>query len=198
MKNASLDRIGDLLFEASMLKKIPRSGYQFLGSGKESVAEHVFVATFIAFVFSRMRPDLDASRLIHLCLVHDLLEARTGDLNHLQKNYVAADEHSALSDTVSGLPFGETLAALLREFAEGQTDEARLARDADQLAFLIDLKSLADMGHRSAVKWIPFVKERLQSSLARRIAETLLSTDHDRWWLRKLLKKPPPPDSSTP
>jgi len=185
-----MEKIGDLLFEAGMLKKIPRSGYQFLGSGKESVAEHVFMTTFIAFVLSRIEPGIDAARLIDLCLVHDFLEARTGDLNHMQKQYVTPDDSSALSDATRGLPFGDAMASLMREFAEGRTPEAKLARDADQLAFLIDLKALADMGHQSAKKWIPFVRSRVESPVGKRIAETLLATEHDRWWLRKLQQVP--------
>ncbi len=181
-----MDAVGDLLFEAAMLKKIPRSGYQFLGAGKESVAEHVFITTFIAFVISQMRPEIDASRLVTMCLVHDLLEAQTGDLNHVQKKYVTSDEKKALADAVTGLPFGDTLAGLVREFTEGRTEEAKLARDADQLAFLMDLKALADMGHQSSKKWIPFVKDRIQSPIGKEIAETLMATDQDRWWFRKL------------
>jgi putative hydrolases of HD superfamily len=34
-----MENIVKLLFEAKMLNRIPRSGYQFLGAGKESVAE---------------------------------------------------------------------------------------------------------------------------------------------------------------
>jgi len=187
-----VDAIVDLLFEAAMLKKIPRSGYPFLGAGSESVAEHVFITTFIAYVFSRMRSDIDASRLIHMCLVHDLLEARTGDLNTVQKKYVTADNARALSEAVRDLPFGEDLASLVKEFEAGESEEAKLARDADQLAFLIDLKALADAGHQSAGKWIPFVKERVRTSLGRQAAETLLNTPHDRWWLKPLLNDPNP------
>ena len=43
-----MKRIANLLFEAKMLKEIPRSGYHFLGSGRETVAEHSFMITFIA------------------------------------------------------------------------------------------------------------------------------------------------------
>jgi putative hydrolase of HD superfamily len=45
-----MKRMADLLFEARMLKETPRSGFQFLGAGRESVAEHVYSATFIAYV----------------------------------------------------------------------------------------------------------------------------------------------------
>ena len=52
-----MKNIANLLFEAKMLKEIPRSGFHFLGAGKESIAEHSFVTTFIttsgtSFTFS--------------------------------------------------------------------------------------------------------------------------------------------------
>ena len=108
-----MSRISDLLFQARMLKAIPRSGFGFLGAGRESVADHSFSAAFIAFVMSRMQPQVDALRLISMSLVHDLTEARIGDLNSVQKEYVTADEAKALDDTVSEIPFGEFLAELI-------------------------------------------------------------------------------------
>ena len=41
--------IANFLFEMGMLKKTPRTGFQFLGSGKESVAEHVLQVIFIGY-----------------------------------------------------------------------------------------------------------------------------------------------------
>ncbi|MGE4193968.1 MAG: phosphohydrolase, partial [Pseudodesulfovibrio sp.] len=35
-----LTRIVDIFNECGMLRKTPRTGYQFLGSGSENVAEH--------------------------------------------------------------------------------------------------------------------------------------------------------------
>ena len=77
----------DFLFEARFLKAIPRSGFAFLGAGRESVAEHVYLTTVIAYVLSVMVPHVDRSRLIFLCLFHDLPETRIGDLNSVQKPY---------------------------------------------------------------------------------------------------------------
>ena len=37
-----LTRVVDFLNECGMLRKTPRTGYQFLGSGSENVAEHSF------------------------------------------------------------------------------------------------------------------------------------------------------------
>ena len=93
--------ISDFIFEALFLKQIPRSGYQFLGAGRESVAEHVYAATLIAFVLSRLEPQADTERLLTLCLFHDLPEARIGDMNYVQKRYVQTDEKAALADALA-------------------------------------------------------------------------------------------------
>ena len=139
--------IGNLLFEARMLKDIPRSGYAFLGAGDESVAEHSFITTFIGFIMAQMVPDADGRRLVYMCLVHDLPESRIGDLNYVQKKYVTANENRAIDDTGRDLPMGGALADLMAEFNARKTLESRLAHDADQLALILDLKNLKDIGY---------------------------------------------------
>ncbi len=176
--------IANLLFEARKLKHIPRSGYQFLEVGKESVAEHCFMTAFIAYVMARMNPDVDADRLICMCLLHDFPEARIGDLNYVQKQYVTADETRALKNTAKNLSFGPEMTALVDEFNEAKTLEARLARDADQIAFILDLKALADMGYASPQKWIKHVSSRVQTQTGKDLFEMIVKTDSDEWWLK--------------
>ncbi|MFH1984102.1 MAG: HD domain-containing protein [Pseudomonadota bacterium] len=178
-----MNRIADFLFEGHMLKNLPRSGYPFLGVGKESVAEHTFMVAFIAWVLSRMEPTVDVGRLISMCLVHDLPEARIGDLNAVQKRYVRADEDAAVTDTAQGLPFGDELTALIGEFNAGLTRESQLARDADHLALVIDLKALSDRGYRTPEKWQPHVLARLKTESAKSLARAVTQRDFDGWWL---------------
>ncbi len=178
--------IANLLFEAKMLKRIPRSGFQFLGAGKASVADHSHLTTFIAYTMAQMRPDVDALRLISMCLVHDLPEARIGDLNYVQKKYVAADEHKAVADTIRKVPFGQSIEALILEFNAAQTPEARLARDADQLSFILELKALIDAGYEPAQKWLQGVLPRLQTKTGKKIADDIIKTACDEWWLSDL------------
>lgn len=179
-----MENIANLLFEAKMLKEIPRSGYHFLGTGKESVAEHSFMISFIAFTMSQMKPEADAKKLISMCLVHDLPEARTGDLNYVQKQYVTPDENKAVKDTTKNLPFGSSIADLIQEFNEGKTLEARLAKDADQIAFILDLKALSDIGHRPPRKWLPIVLGRIKTKTGKKLCETIIKTGWDEWWLK--------------
>jgi putative hydrolase of HD superfamily len=184
-----MENIANLLFEARILKKIPRAGYAFLGCGKESVAEHSFSATFIAYVLSRLEPKADALKLITMCLVHDLPEARIGDLNYVQKKYVVPREDKAVMMATQNLPFGNDLADLIQEFNEGETIEARLAHDADQLSLILDLKALSDVGYASPQKWLPHVMDRLQTETGKSIAASILKTDWDHWWLNNYVDR---------
>lgn len=179
--------IADLLFEAAMLKQVPRSGYQFLGTGRESVAEHVFMTTFIAWVMAQSAPEVDAGRLTAMCLLHDLPETRTGDLNTVHKQYVCADEKKALADLAGPLPFGPALTELITEFNAGRTLEAALAHDADQLAFILDLKAQADMGRPLPAEWLPAVIGRLKTEIGKKIAAGIQATTWDAWWRKKII-----------
>ena len=185
-----MDAIADLLFEACMLKKIPRSGFHFLGGGKESVAEHTFVTTFIGYVMGQLDPEVDRLRLMSLCLLHDLAETRIGDLNYLQKKYVTANEQQAVTHATRKLPFGENMAAVIDEFNQNETREARLARDADQLSLILELKALADTGHRSPDKWLPHARSRLKTGLGKEICTAIMSAQWDRWWLNNWVDSP--------
>jgi putative hydrolase of HD superfamily len=181
-----MEKIANLLFEARMLKETPRSGYQFLGAGKESVAEHVYMMTFIAFVMAKMSPDVNLSRLLSMCLLHDLPEARIGDLNSVQKKYVRAREEKAVADLAETLPFGKEMTDLIETFNRGETKEAQLARDADQIAFIIELKALSDTGYKTPDKWIGHVAERIKTEIGQNLTRSILEGEWDEWWLKEM------------
>src|SRR4030065_1283661 len=110
--------IADFLFEVGMLKKTPRSGFQFLGSGCESVAEHILRTLYIGSVRCRMEPLADELKVLRLCLVHDLPEARTGDMNYMNKKYVTVDEKKAIGELAAPLFFGGEIEAPPADFNE--------------------------------------------------------------------------------
>lgn len=178
-----MEAIAHFLFEIGILKRTPRSGFWFLGSGQESVAEHSFRTAMIGFALAQQSPEsVDVGRLVSLCLLHDVPEARTSDLNYVHKRYVQVDEQRAIDDLAARLPFGEQYAQLLEEFCQGDTAEARLARDADQLEMILALKEYQDLGNPYAQKWYPHVKARLQTELAQELADTIWETDSTQWW----------------
>lgn len=177
-----MKNIAHFLFELGMLKRTPRTGFQFLGSGTESVAEHIFRAALIGYTLARLDGQVDPGRVLLLCLFHDVPEARTGDLNYVNKKYVRADEAKAVEDLARTLPFGDDYRALHAEFTEKRTRESQLAHDADQLEMILALKEHKDLGNRYADEWYPFSVQRLQTEVARSLAETIWTTDSSRWW----------------
>lgn len=179
-----MKNIAEFVFEALFLKRVKRSGYQYLGTGDESVAEHVYAVTMIAFILSKLEPKADTQKLLTMCLIHDLPEARMGDLNYVQKRYVTADESGAARDALRAMPFGEEVDTLLEEFNAGHTLEARLANDADQLALIADLKAMQEVGYRTPDKWLPHIEKRLVTTTAKNLARSIMETPWDEWWLK--------------
>jgi putative hydrolase of HD superfamily len=177
-----MKNIAHFFFELGMLKRTPRTGFQFLGSGAETVAEHIFRTAMIGYALAQLDEQADAARVVLLCLFHDVPEARTGDLNYVNKKYVRADETKAVEDLARTLPFGDDYRALHGEFTEKRTREALLAHDADQLEMILALKEHKDLGNRYADEWYPFSVRRLRTEVAKRLAETIWTTDSSRWW----------------
>jgi len=179
-----VDRVANFLFEIGMLKRTPRTGWQFLaGAGGESVADHSFRVAMIAFVLARIEDDeIDADRVLRLALVHDLPEARTSDLNYMNQKYVRVDEERAAADMLRGLPFADELDALLQEYRAEQTPESIVAHDADQLELLLQLVEHRDAGVPSTEDWVPFVLKRLRTEGGRNLARSILDGDSSTWW----------------
>lgn len=179
-----MDRIVDFLFEVGMLKRTPRTGWQFLaGARSESVADHSFRVAMIAFALARLGSEtVDNDRVLRMALVHDLAEARTGDLNYMNQKYVRVDEENASRELVAGLPFADELEGLLTEYRSEASPEAILAHDADQLELLLQLVENRDAGVPATEHWVPFVLRRLRTDNARELADRILAGDSSRWW----------------
>lgn len=178
-----MKKLANFLFEVGMLKRTPRTGFQFLGSGAESVAEHSFRTAMIGYTLAQLDGRADVGRVMQLCLFHDLPEARLGDLNYVNKKYVQVDEQRAIDDLAATLPFGDDYRACLGEFNTAASLEAQLTHDADQLEMILSLKEHRDLGNRNADEWYPSVLKRLRTDAARQLAETIWTTDSSRWWI---------------
>jgi putative hydrolases of HD superfamily len=180
-----MDSIANFLFEVGMLGKTPRSGYQFLGSGKESVAEHILRTVFVGYALCKMNPALDELRVLKMCALHDLPEARTGDMNYVNKKYVAVDEEKAVSELTADLFFGEEIKVFIDEFNRKETAEALTVRDADQIALILQLKEYGDLGNKYAEEWISYAMQRLVTETGIKLAEKIIQTDSSSWWFKE-------------
>jgi putative hydrolases of HD superfamily len=182
-KNGDLKRISDFLFEAGMLAKTPRSWSYFLGSGDQSIAEHISRTVYIGFALSQIsKRKLNEGKILEMCLFHDFGEARTSDLNYIYQKYVQADEEKAVKDLVGNVPFGGKIWDVLNEYKQRISYESLLAKDADNLEFLLSLKEQIDVGNSRAKTWIPSLLKRFKTKEAKQLAKIILKTESDHWW----------------
>jgi putative hydrolase of HD superfamily len=100
----------------------------------------------------------------------------------VNKRYVDVKEDQAIKDLAQTLPFGDEIEELLEEFTSGESREAKLARDADQLDLILGLKEHQDLGNRYAEDWINFARKRLKTDLGRQLAVSIMETDSTAWW----------------
>ncbi len=72
---------------------------------------------------------------------------------------------------------------LIDEFNLCETKEARLAKDADQISFILELKKTEDIGAKGPEKWLPHVLKRLKTDIGKQIAQSIMETGWDEWWV---------------
>ena len=130
------------------LKALPRTGWLLRGVREvESVAGHSYGVAFIAmWLADRARAQgltVNVERALRLALLHDLTEARTGDLPATIKPYFAAealkqaDERAAQEMLAPLGESGESYLALWLEYEARTSLEARIVKAADKLDLLL-------------------------------------------------------------
>jgi putative hydrolases of HD superfamily len=182
MENKKIDNVVDFLFETGMLAHTPRSGFFFLGSGKQSVAEHINRTSFVGYCLAELAGDVDVGKVVQLCLFHDISETRISDLNYVHQKYTERHEDKAHTDITTPLPFGDKVKGLIDEYEERETKESILAKDADNIELLLSLKEQLDIGNERAKTWIPSAMQRFKSDEAKLLAQRIIETDSDNWW----------------
>lgn len=174
--------IANFFYEAGILAKTPRSGFHFLGSGDQTVSEHTNRVTIIGYALASLDKDIDMLKVVKMCILHDFAEGRASDLDYVHQKYVTVEENRARHDLAVTLPFGDDMEKTMKEYEEKQSPEAILAKDADQLEWIISLKEQMDIGNARAESWIDSAVKRLKTDIAKELAAEILSTESDDWW----------------
>ena len=173
------------LWEYRMLKYIPRAGLQYLkGPANENVAEHSFYTAIIGWILAKLEK-ADEDRVIKMCLIHDLAEARRGERNLVNKIYSGESDELKIIKKISEDYELEDFSfrSLFQDFSKEETLESRIAQDADILSGMILEKECLDLGNKKALKWLEFSVKRLETKKAQELGEQLIEMDADMWWL---------------
>ncbi len=175
-------QVADFVYETCIHSKTPRSGLWFLGSGSQSIAEHLFHTAMIAYALSHLEPKADKHKMVLMALLHDIGEGRTSDHNYVHQRYGRLAEAEAVKDIARGVPFGAEIEGLFKEEQERETLEARLVKDADNLEWITTLRGEEVKGNDKAREWAEIALKRLKTGPGKKLGKMLMKTHPDAWW----------------
>ena len=141
----------DILQVAERLKDTTRHCYTKNGR-KESVAEHSWMATLMAFFMRDEFPEADMDKVIRMCIIHDLGEAFTGDIPSFYKTKENEEtEENLLYGWVETLPdpYKTEMLDLYEEMAARETLEAKIYKAIDNMEAVVQ-HNISDLS-----TWIP-------------------------------------------
>jgi len=132
-----------LFLEALGLKALPRAGWRRVGiTAPESVAAHSWGMALLALL--HCPPELSRERVLALCVVHDLVEVRVGDItphDGISRAEKTRREASAATSLFADHP---ALHALWTEYETGTSAEARFVHQLDKLDMGLQARAYAD------------------------------------------------------
>jgi nucleoside phosphorylase/5'-deoxynucleotidase YfbR-like HD superfamily hydrolase len=140
--------VGTIVEDLYFLKLLERTGWtdQRVTCRTESVADHTFAAMLLAEVLlppTLARKDYSKQSIIEMLLVHDVAEKWIGDRT-LKDDVDREKEREvyrwlAMLGTYKSISGLRTINAIWKEFEEGQSYNASIARDFDKLENLVQL-----------------------------------------------------------
>lgn len=128
-----------LLDTLEALKKNTR--HSWLSDGRrESVAEHSWRLTVMAYFIKDEYPEIDINKVMMMCLLHDIGEAFTGDIPaFLKTSSDESAEENVVYKFIENLPapYREELKSLFEEMTEQKTSESKLYKALDKMEAVI-------------------------------------------------------------
>lgn len=149
--NMQARKLIDTLVLAEKLKDTMRHCYTTNGR-RESVAEHCWMASLMAYLMKDEFPNVDMDKVVRMILIHDLGECFTGDVPVFNKT--EADEQKEkelLYGWVKTLPedFSKEMMALYEEMEKLETMEARIFKAIDGMEAVLQ-HNISDIS-----TWLP-------------------------------------------
>jgi len=175
----------NFLYEIGSLRKIPRAWQQILTGKVENIAEHIFRTTMVAWVIA-IAEKADVEKVLKICLIHDIAEARTGDIAFMHRDYVVRHEELAEKHIFENTLLGKETPALFKEYAERASLEAKIVKDADNIEVDLELKELAGNGDSSAASMQkdhrPTIRaKKLYTKTAKKMWDQIQKTNPNDW-----------------
>jgi len=174
-----MNDLTNIVFEAAVVKRLRRTGWQILGGHEEGVGEHSFMTAVIAYFVAKQK-SVNIETVLTMAIFHDFHEARTGEVDKIHTYYITRDQARANWDIFESLD--TDLLHTLQQYEEKQSLEARICYEANIVAFLVEAKLLMERGHTHAEEWFDANTKRLRMEEMQQLAHTIKTTSSQAWW----------------
>jgi len=174
----------DFLFEIGSLRNVPRAWQQVLTGKVQNISEHLFRTAMIGWIIATAEK-ADVSKVIKMCLIHDIAESRASDISFMHRDYVTRHEKLAETHIFQNTILEKEAQVLLKEYDDRKSLEAKIVKDADNMDCDLELKELAKIGDSAAVgmrdhRHIIRAK-KLYTKTAKRMWDEIQKVDPNAW-----------------
>lgn len=178
--------ISNLLYEASAVMGIKRTGWELIAENKvENVGQHTAVTSVGAYFLAKeveKRTPVNLEEVMVMSAIHDFHEARTGEHHKVSKKYVQRDQDLANEDIFAEI--SPWILQIVNKYEAKDSVEAHVVFDANLIAFIIELKKLHEQSHPIAERLIVDTRKKLFLLESQEIVEALLQSNSYDWWLK--------------
>mgnify|MGYP001616292975 FL=1 len=175
--------ITKFFYEMGTLRKVVRAHRQTLLTDdlSDNIASHTFRVCIIGMTLAQLEK-ADVSKVILMCLLHDVSESRSGDQNWVHKKYVKVFENEIMQAQIKLLPNSRKLLNVVNEYNERKTKEAQIAKDADRLDQTLLENEYMWMGNQEAKTWGRTNRTSLFSKSAKSLLLEICKQKPSDWW----------------
>jgi len=182
----NVDRIVNFFFEIATLRRLTRSHRQMIQDVSDNISDHSFRVAVIGMILAELEKT-DTNKVLKMCLFHDIAEARTGDANSINQQYLDIHEREAIKDQVSKLPIGKEILNLIDELEEQKSRESIVAKDADLLDQMVLQQEYFYKDSINGKIWQNHTEGRLKTKTAKKLAKKIRESNPFEW-LYQLIK----------
>ena len=191
----------NFFYEIGSLRHLKRSHIVHMLQDVESVAEHSQRTIIIAYLLAK-KSGVDPYKTMLMAAFHDLPESRTGDSNWHQKEYVTVNEEKAWNKQLRLMGKESTeVKKLIKEYYERKSPESRLAKDADNIDYVLSIKELALQGNEEAKRRLrngTSIMNLIYTNIGKSVMSEVLKSKPNEWYQKDrkrthkkyLVKKP--------
>lgn len=175
-----IEKIVNFFFEIATLKRLTRTHCQVVKEANDNISDHSFRVAVIGMALANLEQG-DENKILKMCLFHDIEEARTGDANFINKQYLDMHKEEARQDQMVGLPFAEEVLDLLQEYEQRKSREAIIAKDADLLDQMILQQENFYRDKKNGEIWQKHTEKDLKTKSAKELAKKIKESNPFEW-----------------